>query len=493
MTKMSPSPLSDSVLPQQTLHFASHRLTPPLTVSHRLDSRLSPPHSASRPSLIASRFTATHLGSRPRTAHLRPPPSASHFLCLTPSQSSLPLTPESHSLCLRPPLTLYASRTAPAPAPPPAPPLTLPALPLTPESQLSRSLLSGTGGNKTKTPSPGAQSALSALARSGIRIGRIEDVTPIPTDSHHSQSLLSGTWLRLSLPSPNSHGLSSLSGMGMGMPKADKKCVFVATELVEDVKMDYMVDDINAYSFMYPIELPSKKFAFKWVESRKPGRYSSAAPLSPNARQRIVSERVDIIDNLVISVSIGPPNSQFIKSVDKNSWDAKDVADCVLSDKSALCEGVIFNWSRRQFHFIFLKIDGEPYWYYEYLVRKSPTSSAQEPNIYRHYVAATAERDGYLYSLNASTLSKKWNLASRDARAESCIAAPHYQIKYQRLEWTFWFYVTLGLVALESCTWTDVRLVTLAPDAIFGWFLRQTIMYLLTRTLGDYGDFNFVS
>ncbi|CAH8541651.1 unnamed protein product [Dicrocoelium dendriticum] len=30
---------------------------------------------------------------------------------------------------------------------------------------------------------PAAQSALRALARSGMRIGRIEDVTPIPTDS----------------------------------------------------------------------------------------------------------------------------------------------------------------------------------------------------------------------------------------------------------------------------------------------------------------------
>ena len=40
-----------------------------------------------------------------------------------------------------------------------------------------------TGGGRTKTPGPGAQSALRALARSGMRIGRIEDVTPIPTDS----------------------------------------------------------------------------------------------------------------------------------------------------------------------------------------------------------------------------------------------------------------------------------------------------------------------
>ncbi|KAL4352348.1 hypothetical protein GQ457_06G010380 [Hibiscus cannabinus] len=43
--------------------------------------------------------------------------------------------------------------------------------------------LRATGGNKTKTPGPGAQSALRALARSGMKIGRIEDVTPTPTDS----------------------------------------------------------------------------------------------------------------------------------------------------------------------------------------------------------------------------------------------------------------------------------------------------------------------
>lgn len=41
----------------------------------------------------------------------------------------------------------------------------------------------GTGGTSTKTPGPGAQAALRALARAGMKIGRIEDVTPIPTDA----------------------------------------------------------------------------------------------------------------------------------------------------------------------------------------------------------------------------------------------------------------------------------------------------------------------
>merc|ERR1719155_168975 len=48
--------------------------------------------------------------------------------------------------------------------------------------------LRATGGNKTKTPGPGAQSALRALARSGLKIGRIEDVTPTPTDSTRRKS-----------------------------------------------------------------------------------------------------------------------------------------------------------------------------------------------------------------------------------------------------------------------------------------------------------------
>ncbi|EMP31544.1 40S ribosomal protein S14 [Chelonia mydas] len=45
--------------------------------------------------------------------------------------------------------------------------------------------LRATGGNRTKTPGPGAQSALRALTHSGMKIGCIEDVTPIPSDSTH--------------------------------------------------------------------------------------------------------------------------------------------------------------------------------------------------------------------------------------------------------------------------------------------------------------------
>ena len=39
------------------------------------------------------------------------------------------------------------------------------------------------GGHGSKIPGQGAQAAIRTLARSGLRIGRIEDVTPIPHDT----------------------------------------------------------------------------------------------------------------------------------------------------------------------------------------------------------------------------------------------------------------------------------------------------------------------
>jgi len=39
------------------------------------------------------------------------------------------------------------------------------------------------GGHKKKIPGPGAQPAIRALVRTGLKIGMIEDVTPIPHDT----------------------------------------------------------------------------------------------------------------------------------------------------------------------------------------------------------------------------------------------------------------------------------------------------------------------
>jgi small subunit ribosomal protein S11 len=39
------------------------------------------------------------------------------------------------------------------------------------------------GGVGPKTPGSGAQAVVRTIARTGVRIGRIEDITPLPTDS----------------------------------------------------------------------------------------------------------------------------------------------------------------------------------------------------------------------------------------------------------------------------------------------------------------------
>jgi len=257
-------------------------------------------------------------------------------------------------------------------------------------------------------PSPNSQSSL--RPRSGGALGAGAARVPLPRrrirvlTSCSREPAAGNRWLEVERRRLLLSGL--MSSVAIALPISES---YAAMETDEDVKMRTQVDEINAYSFLYPVELPGKKFSFKWVESRKPERYSSAAPLSPDARQRIVSEQVDMIHNVVISVSIGPPNSRFLPSKDKSSWDPKDVADCILSDRSTL---KVTTGQRMTESSVLdahcTEVDGEPYWYYEYLVRKSPTKSAPEPNLFRHNVACTAERDGYLYSLNASTLSKQW-------------------------------------------------------------------------------------
>lgn len=39
------------------------------------------------------------------------------------------------------------------------------------------------GGHGTKTPGQGAQAVVRTIARQGVRVGKIEDVTPVPTDT----------------------------------------------------------------------------------------------------------------------------------------------------------------------------------------------------------------------------------------------------------------------------------------------------------------------
>jgi hypothetical protein len=76
--------------------------------------------------------------------------------------------------------------------------------------------------------------------------------------------------------------------------------MLTATSLVQFLEVD---DSILAYRFMYPVLSASGK-KIPIIFSRRPERYSSAAPLSVDARQRIVTSLTSLQDAITISVSV---------------------------------------------------------------------------------------------------------------------------------------------------------------------------------------------
>lgn len=62
-------------------------------------------------------------------------------------------------------------------------------------------------------------------------------------------------------------------------------------------------DDTLAYEFVYPIATSSGR-PLPVLVSRAPERYSSAAPMTADARQRIVCQLADLKDAITISVTV---------------------------------------------------------------------------------------------------------------------------------------------------------------------------------------------
>lgn len=63
-----------------------------------------------------------------------------------------------------------------------------------------------------------------------------------------------------------------------------------------------------------------------------PVQYSSAAPLTADARQRIVSEVFDLRRFVTVSMTVGPA-SGVLKEQPEESWKPRDVALTVLIDR----------------------------------------------------------------------------------------------------------------------------------------------------------------
>lgn len=67
--------------------------------------------------------------------------------------------------------------------------------------------------------------------------------------------------------------------------------------------MKVVADGTLAYAFEYPAATASGR-QLPLVFSRRPERYSSAAPLTADARQRIVCELADLIDAVTVSLTV---------------------------------------------------------------------------------------------------------------------------------------------------------------------------------------------
>ena len=76
-----------------------------------------------------------------------------------------------------------------------------------------------------------------------------------------------------------------------------------------------------AFEFQYPVSTESGR-KLPVIISRRPERYSSAAPMTADARQRIVTELVDFPDGITISVSVSPVfhHSRPMHCIHRAAW-----------------------------------------------------------------------------------------------------------------------------------------------------------------------------
>jgi hypothetical protein len=177
-------------------------------------------------------------------------------------------------------------------------------------------------------------------------------------------------------------------------------------------------EPILAYTFRLPTAT-AKGDPLSLVPSRRPERYSSAAPLSADARQRIVAEWLDLKRFVSVTVTVGPAVSPFLRGKPITEWRARDVAEAVLTDRST---GRLSSGQRTALMDVERAAtdDNRPAptgraWTYEYLSQGSPTVAERGRETYRHAVAVTAARYGddkeappFLWSVSFTCPERLW-------------------------------------------------------------------------------------
>ena len=74
----------------------------------------------------------------------------------------------------------------------------------------------------------------------------------------------------------------------------------------------------------------------KWVASRKPEKYSSAAPLNADARYRIVAEQINLKSALTLALYVGPAPSTLTAKFGDDPVDRHPtLGDDLLTDPPA--------------------------------------------------------------------------------------------------------------------------------------------------------------
>lgn len=221
--------------------------------------------------------------------------------------------------------------------------------------------------------------------------------------------------------------LVTLLGVGGGQSIGSGSVAWASDSVADDaagngnlLQFGSVDDEVLAYRFMYPTVSSSGR-ALSLVFSRRPERYSSAAPLSADARQRIVCELADLRNAVTISLSVGPP-SGTLKDTDPNNWTAMQVAQQVLVDRSTarVTSGQRVALNSVESAKVIKKAasstdDGvTDYFMYEHISQGSPNLLSRSKETYRHSLAVTTTRPGlngtlYLYTLNFSCPQELWD------------------------------------------------------------------------------------
>jgi hypothetical protein len=196
-------------------------------------------------------------------------------------------------------------------------------------------------------------------------------------------------------------------------------------------------DATLAYAFDYPVATAAGR-ALPLALSRRPERYSSAAPLTADARQRVVAELVSLAEGVTVSVCVGPP-PPALRAIEEDAWTARAVAEAVLADRSTarVTSGQRVSLAAVEAAAAVVRpapdaTVGPRAFFYDAVSQGSPTARTSARETYRHAVAATAVRRGagggpFLVTLTLACPDELWGELEGPFRAAAAsfeLAAP---------------------------------------------------------------------